>query len=311
MAEGDSTPAESSSSPKPKPGSGHGLSKRIWILPIWAWVVVLIGAYLLFRYLHNRASSSSTTGGTIGGANNALGTFGTEGFSVNGQGQIVDNATGQVVGTSGSGSSTTSSTSTTGGWISAAQQALFNLGYNPNSVDVALQDYTAGNQLSPTEYGIVESAIRLIGQPPSGLGLPSEMTGGSTSTSGGTTAAAATPSITPSSPAPSAPPNLSAALINSLESNGETVVDTVYQPVTGTWLYLTNKGGVYTQGGSGFFGSVFDLPTNTFAGRTAATITPLANGGYTITDTAGENYTFGPANTGADYAGVSPGGQPT
>lgn len=156
---------------------GSGLQKRMGPLPLWGWIVVVVGGLIVYKIIKSRSSSSSSTvtGGTQG--NNALPLFGTEGFGTNPAGQIVDNATGDILGSFPGGTNTTGNsgtgTSTSAQWFSNAQQALFNLGYDNAAVDQALQDYAAGNQLPQNEYGIIEAAIRLTGNPPSGIALPS------------------------------------------------------------------------------------------------------------------------------------------
>jgi hypothetical protein len=153
-----------------------GISKKVGPLPVWGWAVVVFGGIIVFYVIKKRqanaAAQNATASGTIAGANGALSGFGSEGFSTNSAGQVIDNATGTVLGyTQGTGTSTT----TTGaGWIAAAQQALFNLGYNNAQVDQALQQYSSGQALGTTNYGIIESAIALVGQPPSTLGVPQE-----------------------------------------------------------------------------------------------------------------------------------------
>jgi hypothetical protein len=86
-------------------------------------------------------------------------------------------------------------------------------------------------------------------------------------------------------------------------ANGEHVISSTYQPVTGTRLYLSNRGGVYAPGGGHFYGSVFSLAPGTFIGRPVA-IRALSNGGYAIINQYGQTYNFGPAGSGSDYAEV-------
>jgi hypothetical protein len=298
----------------PTPNKGSGLAHRIGPLPVWGWIVVAIGAIIIYKIVKDRqaasAAAGSTAAGVVNGANNATGGgFGSEGFGLNSAGDVVDNATGQILGAvsgAGTGSGSTGSGTTTGAqWFGNAQQTLFGLGYDSTATDQALQDYAAGNPLPQNEYGIIEAAIRLIGNPPAGFALPElQPTPAPTPTPVPTPAPPSAPAPTPP-PTPALPtqaPGLGSSIINAMTANGEYIVDTVYQPVTGTWLYLTQKGGVYTEGGSGFFGSLFDLTPATFAGRTAQSISPLQNGGYVVTDTKGETYGFGPPGSGA-YAG--------
>lgn len=278
-------------------GGGNFLTNRVGPLPMWGWIVVVVGAVVVWKIIKDRQNASASGSGTVAGQNNAASLFGTEGFSTNSAGQLVDNATGDILGnsplgtggTGGTGSGTTSASQ----WFATAQQTLFNLGYDSNAVDQALQDFAAGNQLPQNEYGIIEAAIKLTGNPPTGVGLP-ELLPQPTGGGGG------------SAPPPPAPPAVAPALPSWLQSamtsNGEYIVSTAFDNATGTWLYLTQKGGVY----GGGYGSIFSLKPGTFAGRTAQSITALPNGGYTVTDTAGETYTFSPT-PGSNYAGAGPG----
>jgi hypothetical protein len=196
--------------------SGSGLAHRIGPLPVWGWLAVAIGAIILYKIIKDRSSAStSTASGTVGASDNAASTFGSEGFSLNSAGEVVDNATGDILGTvagysptgsSGTGGGTGGSTLTAQQWVTNAQEALFNLGYNNATVDQALQDYLAGNQLPQNEYSIIEAAIALTGSPPAGLGTPvlsasggtgtgSGAGGTSTGSSGGTTAGPLLPEI--------------------------------------------------------------------------------------------------------------------
>lgn len=166
---------------------GNFLTNRVGPLPMWGWFAVVIGAVIVWKVMHR---SSSTTGtGTVGAANNAASLFGTEGFSTNSAGQLVDNATGNILGvvnggTSG-GSSGGTGTTTAEQWFANAQQTLFNLGYDSNAVDQALQDYAAGKKLPSNEYGIIEAAIRLTGNPPAPFHLPQLQPAGSSGGGGG------------------------------------------------------------------------------------------------------------------------------
>lgn len=166
--------------PPEENSGGNFLTNRVGPLPVWGWFAVVVGGFIVWRIIHNRNASSAAGTGTVGAANNAASLFGSSGFSTNSAGQVVDNATGDILGmvpgggTGGAGSSSTGVTTATQ-WFANAQQTLFNLGYDSTAVDTALQDYLAGNPLPPNEYGIVEAAIKLTGNPPTGVGLPSEL----------------------------------------------------------------------------------------------------------------------------------------
>lgn len=140
---------------------------------MWGWIGLVVAVVVIYKIMKDRSSAASTTAaGTVGAANNALGDFGSEGFSENSAGEIVDNATGDILGTFGGTGGGTSTSTTNETWVANAQQALFNLGYNNANVDQALQDYESGQPLPQSEYSIIEAAINLVGNPPSTMQLP-------------------------------------------------------------------------------------------------------------------------------------------
>lgn len=162
-------------------GGSNFLTNRVGPLPMWGWFAVVIGAVVVWKIMH-RSSGQATGTGTVGGANNAASLFGSSGFSTNSAGQLVDNATGNILGavpggTNSTGNSGTGTTSASQ-WFANAQQTLFGLGFDSSAVDSALQHYAAGYQLSQAEYGIIEAAIRLTGNPPTGISLPELQSGG-------------------------------------------------------------------------------------------------------------------------------------
>lgn len=167
--------SDSSTVPHAAVASGKGLSHKVGPLPIYGWLVIIVGSYFLFKYLKGKSASStgaatSSGDGTVSASDNAAtpSNLGAEGFSVNSAGQVTDVGSGDVLGyVSGS----TNSTGTVQSWLAAAQSALTGLGYNTNNVNSALAGYSQGNALTPAEYGIVEAATKIIGAAP-GLGTP-------------------------------------------------------------------------------------------------------------------------------------------
>lgn len=167
----------------PAKTKGSGVTKKLGPLPIWGWALMIVLAYLLYRYLKNRNSSASATGSLSGAG----------GTAVNGAGS----------GGSNNVSTPTGSSQSVEDWINAAQNALENLGYSQSSVDQAFQDYLAGNTLTPQEAAIISSATNLVGAAPAGLGIPNTGSGGSTGTTtpppsggGGTGSAPPTQAVT-------------------------------------------------------------------------------------------------------------------
>jgi hypothetical protein len=286
---------------QPKQG-GNVATKKLGPLPRWGWVAVAGGVYLVYRYYEsykaNQAASaaSGTTGGTTIPAD---------------------------VGTS-SGSGVTSSVANFASLEAWEQAAISALGQTPgySSAD-ALNDISSwlnGSCVSATGYSAIGSLISnpSIGLPPGFSTVPTLSVCSNTSTTSSTTitsttsgsTGATTPATTgteatttPAATTPSIPslPNLPAALAAAMTNNGESVVDTAYDATTNTFLYLTNKGGVYalapngTTTGAVFYGSYQGLPA---AGRESTApfthLTVNSDGSYTITNTLGQNYDFGP-----------------
>lgn len=286
---------------------GNILTHKLGPLPVWGWFAIALVSYIIYRKLKGGSTAGNGTVTAANGANNLLGS---QGAYTNGAGQIIDAATGQVLGTTtGSGIPTTTTTTPISGqdWAAKAYNALQGLGYSNQAINDALQKYVSGQPLNATEMGIVDGAVNLVGAAPSSIGspisapvVPTPAAPTPTPVVTNPTPASAPP---PSNPLPSTgPPNLPAALVSAMQSNGEYLVSTVYDAPKNEWLYLTQKGGVYAlnskgdTSGTSFYGSLFSLPASVFAGRTAQTLTVEQNGGYIVTDTAGENYKFDAQN---------------
>lgn len=275
----ESTLEHSGQSKNGAKAGGNVLTHKLGPLPVWGWFAIALVTYVLYK--HFKGSGSSTTQVPIG---------------------TVSNGTGALIGGNGVTGTATGTTSTTPGldWVNSAFSALQNLGYSNNTISDALQAYSTGQTLNPTQYGIVEAAIRLIGNAPTALGNPVQTPNGAPAPS------APPPAATNSGPT-GAPPGLPADLIGAMQSNGEHLVSTVFDPTYNEWVYLTQKGGVYALNqnggqGSGFFGSIFSLAPGTFTGRTAQQLIVNPDGGYTIVDATGSTYNFNRTGTGANYA---------
>lgn len=251
MAEGENTnDSAHSSKPAAHSAGGSGLSHRIGPLPLWGWIAVVVVGVIIWKVVRSRqAAQTQTASGTVGGANNALGLFGSEGFSTNSAGEVIDNATGDILGTFGGATSSTGSagTGTYAGWAGAAQQALLNLGYDNNLVDTALQDYSAGQQLPQNEYNAIEAAIKLVGNPPSGIALPELQP------------PPAAPAPAPAAPAPAPPPVPTLPALNS-NAYPLTVLFGQYAPGDYTQIGSVNNGqysGYNVTGGAPVYANVY------------------------------------------------------
>jgi hypothetical protein len=261
------------------PGNGHGLTKKVGPLPVWGWAVVIVGAYLLYHYLHNRSSSAASTVIPDSGANpsNAL-----------------------VGGDSGTSTTSTGSTgtATAADWIFNAQQYLLALGYDQSSIDTAFQDWTSGNPLTSTDVGILDSAVNGNGAPPAGLPVITLGTSGSTATAG--TTAASTGGAGVSSPTEATPPALPSVLPAGTNIIGDVV--SIFADGAG-WTYVTNKGYVYNTGGSNYYGGTNGGEIGGIPGSNIVNAEPITSGpdtgGYVLYNAAGQTYKFGPTQNAA------------
>src|ERR1700727_1966971 len=86
------------------PASQHGksggnfMTHKLGPLPMWSWIVIVVGVVIVYKIMKGKSAASTTAAGTVTDGNNANSLFGSEGFSVNSAGQVVDNATGDILG---------------------------------------------------------------------------------------------------------------------------------------------------------------------------------------------------------------------
>ena len=267
---------------------GKGLTKKAGPLPVWGYGAVGVGAFLIFRLLKSRSK-----GGTASAANIPL-----------------SGGIGIPAGQSGVGPQTFASF---GGWQQAAIAAMAGGVLSPADALNGLTSWINGQCVTPGQYNGISSIITTVGLPPGFSAVPTLSVCPSSGSGGGAVSPPAPPSPAPATSAPSSPgnpPNLAQTLIAAMTANGEHLVSgPVWDSVANEWLYLTQKGGVYAidptgAGGSHFYGSGLSSSLGgAFSGHTAQGITANPNGGYTITDTGGSNYTFGPG-AGQNYAGA-------
>lgn len=152
MAEDDNNkPEPHSHSHESDGGNGNFLMKRVGPLPVVGWVIVIIGAFILYRYISDRNSSSSTMPDSTD----------TEPSDAGGG----DGSTGTTTPTT----TTTGTGLTEGQWMSDAEARLKQLGYSQSLIQTAFQRYESGETLDAKEEAVIEAAINLIGQPPNGL----------------------------------------------------------------------------------------------------------------------------------------------
>jgi len=272
-----------------KPGPA---SKKLGPLKGWQWAAVGGGIFVVYRFMKSRQHTATITTPLSGGT---------------------------TIPTPGSGSSSTLPTfSSFSGWQQAAIGAMANGTLDPATALNGLTDWINGQCVSQAQYNGISSIISTVGLPPGFSNVPVLSV---------CAAAPPTPTPTPTStPAPtpgsggggasvgtsaSSPPNLAQSIVAAMTANGEHLVGApVWDAATSTWLYLTQRGGIYALNPNGtpssaFYGSGLSSSLgNAFTGRTAQSLTANGSGSYTITDALGSNYTFGPG-AGQNYAGAT------
>lgn len=269
-------------------GKGNPLTKKVGPLPLWGWGALGAAAYLVYRYISS--SSSSASSGVVPVAPTTS--------------QPVD-----IPGTSTSGGTTPTSFSTLGEWVDAALGQMTGANYTPVQASNDLNAWLSGSCVSQAGYAALNGILTSIGVPPGYSTAPNvsvcpgATSGGSSgSTSGSGGGLTGTPIFNGSlGGQPTTAPSLPAKLQAMMSANGENVVQSAYDAATQTWLYLTQKGGVYSvtqsgQPGGTFYGSYLGLPSADTQGgpRTFVSIKPAKNGGYTLTSSQGDTYNFGP-----------------
>ena len=268
-----------------------GIGKKVGPLPVWGYGAVGVGAFLVFRLLRSRKSSGTTTATPLSG-----------GIGIPG-GQVAGNVSGLPVFSSFSS------------WEQAAISAMAGGQLDPATALNGLTSWINGQCVTQNQYAGISSIIETVGLPPGFSSVPTLSVcapPGATSGGGAGNGNPGTSTSASSTTAnPGGPPNLAQSLVAAMTANGEQLVGSpAWDSVANEWLYLTNKGGVYAvapggANGSQFYGSGLSPSLGgAFAGRTASGIIANPNGGYTITDTAGEHYTFGPGQ-GQNYGGAT------
>lgn len=261
--------------------SGGGLSHKLGPLPLWGWMVVAVGGYLLYHYMKNRNKTSTPISST-GSVTGATGARGLSPITITPTGDILTATSGQKIGTTSVGS--TSSTTTGLDWLTNAQSFLQGLGYSSTQVDTALQNYLAGKKLAATTYNIVNIAIKGIGHPPVTLGVPQ---------TGGTPVAPSISATTGASAAPPSAPSPTDILAAAPKTIIGKIVAIVRQP-TGGADYVTTGGYVYSVGGAQYYGGTAGGAIGGTPGSHIVSATQAPGGGYTLVNTQGQTYTFDP-----------------
>lgn len=250
----------------------------------WQYAAALGGAvvvYVVYKRMKNTsaaaADSGTTDANTLPGANTT--TTGT--------------------------TSTTTLPATLADWEQAVLSAATGPNYSPSAALNDITSWLSGQCVSSQGFSALGSAVETLGLPPGyNTGVSPLTVCPDTTVPATTTSVASTAAPAPAAPASSQPvvPAITSAMAAALAQNNESIVDAVYNQYSNTFDYLTNKGGIYTVGGPGatnpggtFYGSYLGLAgQQTNQPGQFEKLTVLPNGGYTLLDSAGQTYTFGP-----------------
>jgi hypothetical protein len=195
-------------------------------------------------------------------------------------------------------------------WEEAAVAMMIGAKYSPTQALNDLQNWIQGGCVSSTGYNAIGQAIATLGVPPGlGTSLPTLVacpTNQQQPSPGGTGVA---PTPTPTGGPVGPPPALPAALASAMKGNGESIAGVAWDSTIHDWLYLTNRGGVYTltqtgapTGPGAAYGAIsyLGLPasaTQVAQGQPQRTFSQILvdpAGGYTLVATDGATYHFGP-----------------
>lgn len=270
---------------EPKGKVGKGITKKVGPLPLWGWIAVGGGVYVAYRFVKSRESASASTA--------ASGLTG---------GTTIPTDTGQPAGLP--------TFNSLADWEQAAIATITNNSQlGTAGAFNGLQDWLNGGCVSQDQYNAISAALGSVGLPPgSGTSTPTlSVCPTETTTPPPADTTTPPPATTTTAPPPTGvnstpqgPPNLPASIVAAMQGNGESLVDETFDSVNNEWLYLTNKGGLYTLSPSGsptgntFYGSYLSLPAEDRQGtRSFSKITVLPDGGYVLTASDGSQYKFG------------------
>lgn len=132
---------------------GNALTKKIGPLPGYMYVLIVILAYLLYRWYNSRQTSPMVAGYGL----NSNETLATDPVSYGGGAAVVEQSGGNV------------SMQTNAQWARTAAQTLINLGVDASLATTAISKYLNGQHLSYEEKQAVDKALTTLGQPPEGV----------------------------------------------------------------------------------------------------------------------------------------------
>lgn len=149
------------------------LKKMYGPLPLWGWLVVVLGG-LGIAYWSTKKSGSSSSADTVSDETVPSGAF---------------TSADQVTTGSITGSATDTDTDVSNDtWGRNAENELLARGYDPTLVDTAIRKYLASQPLNASETAVITAALRAVGAPPSPLPPPDSGDTSGTSTGPSTNA---------------------------------------------------------------------------------------------------------------------------
>lgn len=169
--------------PETHHSSLSALTRKIGPLPGYAWVVIVVAIYYLYRKFYGGGGTATNT--PVGTSDATPGSTGYSTSPVD-YGGGAGYASGGMLTSPGSGVSAAQDNAS---WGKQAAGALIASGANPGLVNNAINDYLNGNPLSAQEQQIINQALSQFGEPPNGV-LPvlavTTPTGGPGGAGGGT-----------------------------------------------------------------------------------------------------------------------------
>lgn len=135
---------------------GDNMTKKAGPLPVWAWGVLIGGAFVLWYWFRQGSSVSTETAedGSTGTVATPSGDFSVVPVLPEGGNDVQDEHTNAE-------------------WLAQASNAVANSGVSYVAAQTALMKFLNGGTLSVQEQAIVDKARQLVGPPPEGtMGIP-------------------------------------------------------------------------------------------------------------------------------------------
>lgn len=206
------------------PGLEESMSHKLGPLPVGVWLLAIGGGVAIAIYYRRNAAATTATTDPVASTDTQPGA-----------GNLSD-------GTDPNTPTGPQRPSTNEEWYSASVDAILgtNRGYNPGAVETALRRYLDGQTLNASDQAIVNTAIRLVGAPPSPPPAPD-------------------PGTEPGNP----PDKLAAPTNVRATSVGKTTATVAWNAVAGAQSYLVSVSNGHSYNVTGTTDSLSGLKTKT------------------------------------------------